>query len=180
MSFIQIFLIAISLAMDAFAVAICKGLKLHKIDYKYAGTIAVFFGSFQSIMAILGWLLGINFAKYIDAIDNFVAFTLLSAIGGKMICESFETKEIKEAKYDLREIIFLSVATSIDALAVGIMFAMLDTNIYLASLVIGIIALILSFLGVIIGNLYGAKHKNKAEITGGTILVLLGIKFLFA
>lgn len=180
MSFIQIFLIAIGLAMDAFAVAICKGLKMKKKDYRYAGTIAVFFGSFQAIMAILGWLLGINFAKYIDAIDNFFAFVLLSAIGGKMICESFEQKEIEDAKYDFKEITILSIATSIDALAVGIMFAMLDVNIYLSSFIIGIIAFILSFLGAVIGNIHGAKHKNKAEITGGTILVLMGIKFLFA
>ncbi len=97
-----------------------------------------------------------------------------------MICESFEVKELEEARYDFKEITLLSIATSIDALAVGIMFAMLDTNIYFASFIIGITAFILSFIGVIIGNIYGAKHKNKAEITGGTILVLLGIKFLFA
>lgn len=97
-----------------------------------------------------------------------------------MICEAFEPKEIEEAKYDFKEITILSIATSIDALAVGIMFAMLDTNIYFASFIIGIVALILSYLGVIIGNFYGVKHKEKAEIAGGTILVLLGIKFLFA
>lgn len=180
MSLISIFLVAIGLAMDAFAVAVCKGLKLHKIDYKYAGTISIFFGVFQAIMTVIGWLLGIKFAKYIDIVDNFLAFVLLSAIGGKMICEAFEEKEIEEAKYDFKEIIGLSIATSIDALAVGIMFAMLDTNIYLSSTIIGIIALILSFVGVIIGNIYGNKHKEKAEITGGTILILLGIKFLFA
>lgn len=180
MSFIHIFLIAISLAMDAFTVSICKGLKMHKIDYKYACTIAVFFGGFQAIMIIAGWLLGINFAKYIDAIDNFLAFVLLCSIGGKMICEAFETKEINEAKFDFKEIAGLSIATSIDALAVGIMFAMLDINVYFSSFIVGIVALILSFIGVIIGNVYGAKYKEKAEITGGTILVFMGIKFLFA
>jgi len=180
MNFIQIFLVAIGLAMDAFAVAVCKGLKMQKIDYKYAGIIAIFFGVFQALMTFLGWSLGINFAKYIDFIDNFLAFILLTAIGGKMIFEAFEEKEIEEAKYDFKEITLLSIATSIDALAVGVMFAMLNTNIYFSSFIIGSVALILSFLGVVIGNFYGAKHKDKAEIAGGSILVLLGIKFLFA
>ena len=143
------------------------------------GLLQYFLEVFKHLWQWFGWILGINFARFIDAVDNLFAFILLFAIGGKMICEAFEIKEIEEAKYDFKEITLLSIATSIDALAVGIMFAMLDTNIYFACFIIGIIALILSFLGVIIGNLYGAKHKEKAEIIGGIILIILGIKFLF-
>lgn len=181
MNFIQILLIALSLAMDSFTVSICKGLEMKKVDYKYGITLMLFFGGFQALMAILGWMLGINFASKIDMIDNMVAFVLLSAIGGKMICEAFEEKEIlSSVKYDYKEILALSVATSVDALAVGIMMAMLDTNIFLAGTVIGLVAGGLSFIGVFIGNIYGAKHTKKAEIAGGAILILMGIKFLLA
>lgn len=179
MNFIQIVLIAISLAMDAFAVSVCKGLKMQKVDYKYSVILSTFFGIFQAMMPFLGWFLGIKFAKYIEFIDHWVAFILLTSIGCKMICEAFENRDtLDKINYDYREMFALGLATSIDALAVGIMFAMLEVNIVLAIFVIGIITFGISFLGILIGNKYGIKYKKKAEIAGGLILVLIGVKVL--
>ncbi len=179
MGIFQILLIAIGLAMDAFAVSVCKGLRMQKIDYKYSAILSAFFGIFQALMPLSGWIIGIKFAKYIEFIDHWLAFILLTAIGGKMICEAFENKDnLDETNYDYREMFALAIATSIDALAVGIMFAMLEVNIIVAILIIGIIAYILSFLGVMIGNRYGVKYKKKAEIAGGIILVFIGLKVL--
>lgn len=178
MGVIQILLISVSLAMDACAVAICQGLKMNKIDYKYAVTLALFFGIFQAIMPLSGWLLGIKFAKYIESIDHWIAFILLGAIGGKMICEAFESKKIDEFRYDYREMFALSIATSIDALAVGITFAMLNVNIVSSVVIIGVITFVLSFLGILIGNHYGIKYSKNAEIFGGIILICIGLKIL--
>lgn len=177
---IEIFLIAIGLAMDAFAVSVCKGLKMtEKIDFKYASLIALFFGAFQAIMPFIGWLAGKQFEAYITSVDHWVAFVLLAFIGGKMVYEAFETEnDNSEIKYDLKEITMLAVATSIDALAVGVSFAFLNINIYSSIACIGIVTFILSVFGVIIGNKFGMRFKRNAEIAGGVILILIGVKIL--
>lgn len=181
MGFIQLLLIGIGLSMDAFAVSVCKGLNMKKIDYKYTLIIAMFFGGFQALMPILGWMLGKQFEQYITSVDHWIAFGLLAFIGGKMVveaCQKEETQEIPTAKNDLQEIIILAIATSIDALAVGITFAFLKTNIMEAVTIIGIITFILSIVGVLIGNQFGTRYKNKAEFAGGVILIMIGTKIL--
>ena len=180
MGFLQVFLIGIGLSMDAFAVAVCKGLNMKKIDYKYTVLIALFFGGFQAFMPFLGWLLGVQFESYIVSIDHWIAFLLLSFIGGNMIKESLgeDEEEDSEITYDLKELFMLAVATSIDALAIGITFAFLRVNIVSAIIVIGITTFFLSMVGVGIGNRFGAKYKNKAEFAGGLILILIGLKIL--
>lgn len=175
----QIFLIALSLAMDAFAVALCKGLKMNKINYKYSFLLAGCFGIFQSIMPLIGWIIGISFAKYITSIGHIISFVLLTFVGGKMIQEAFGDNEDEVLKYDFREIILLAIATSIDALAVGITFAFNEINLFNAIISIGVVAFVLSLCGVAIGNRFGIKYKNKAEVFGGCILIFLGCKFLF-
>ncbi len=179
MGFLQVFLIGVGLSMDAFAVAVCKGLNMKKIDYKYTVIIAAFFGGFQALMPFIGWLLGVQFESYIVSIDHWIAFALLSFIGGNMIKESFGNDEEEgEITYDLKELFMLAVATSIDALAVGITFAFLRVNILSAIITIGITTFCLSIVGVAIGNRFGAKYKNKAEFLGGLILILIGLKIL--
>lgn len=177
--FVTIFLTGIGLAMDAFAVAICKGLKMQKLNYKQTGLIALFFGGFQAIMPFIGWALGKSFESYIKSIDHWVAFVLLLFIGGKMAYESFKSdNDDCCACFDIKELTILAIATSIDALAVGIAFALKDINIFLAILVIGIVTFILSALGVFIGHKFGAVYKSKAELAGGIILILIGTKIL--
>ena len=180
MGFLQVFLIGIGLSMDAFAVAVGKVLNMKKIDYKYKVLIALFFGGFQAFMPFLGWLLGVQFESYIVSIDHWIAFLLLSFIGGNMIKESLgeDEEEESEITYDLKELFMLAVATSIDALAIGITFAFLRVNIVSAIIVIGITTFFLSMVGVGIGNRFGAKYKNKAEFAGGLILILIGLKIL--
>ncbi|MSS62399.1 manganese efflux pump MntP [Velocimicrobium porci] len=180
MDFIQLSLIGIGLAMDAFAVSVCKGLNMKKVDYKYTLIIAAFFGGFQALMPLLGWLLGQQFEQYITSVDHWIAFGLLAFIGGNMILESRRSEEVEceEIKVDLKEILMLAIATSIDALAVGVTFAFLKTNIIEAISIIGIITMVLAIIGVLIGNQFGVKYKNKAEFAGGAILVLIGTKIL--
>ena len=170
--------------MDAFAVSICKGLGMRKVNKKQALVIGLFFGGFQALMPFVGWLLGSQFEKYITSIDHWIAFILLGIIGGKMIVESVkpdkEDDEVKEmdAPLDLKEMFVLAVATSIDALAVGITFAFLDYPIVEAITVIGITTFVISIGGVYVGNLFGNKYVKKAEFVGGLILVLLGVRIL--
>ncbi|MDO5601920.1 MAG: manganese efflux pump MntP family protein [Oscillospiraceae bacterium] len=179
MSFIPLLLLAVGLAMDAFAVAVCKGLKMKRIDLKYAFLIAGFFGVFQAVMPLLGWLLGKQFQSYITSFDHWIAFILLAFIGGQMIWEAFHSEpDDKPLTYDLKELSMLAVATSIDALAVGVTFAFLDTDIWQAVLLIGVVTFILSLLGVRVGNRFGVKYKSRAELFGGVILVLIGCKIL--
>jgi len=180
MGLLQIILIAVGLAMDAFAVSICKGLKMKKIDYKYATLIAAFFGVFQGVMPLIGWALGKQFEKYITSFDHWIAFLLLVFIGGKMMVEAFKGDDGQtcEVTYDLKDIFMLAIATSIDALAVGITFAFLKMDIVLPVLMIGVITFVLSVIGVMVGNRFGAKYKSKAELAGGIILVLIGLKIL--
>lgn len=181
MGFLEMLLIGVGLSMDAFAVAVCKGLNMKKINYRHATIIAVFFGGFQALMPLAGWLLGKQFERYITAYDHWIAFVLLLFIGGKMIYEALRGEEESEScgdKLDLKELTVMAVATSIDALAVGITFAFLKVNIYGAITIIGLTTFILSFIGVAVGNRFGAKYQKKAEIAGGVILVLIGLKIL--
>lgn len=182
MGFIQLLLIGIGLAMDAFAVSVCKGLNMKKINYRYTLIIALFFGGFQALMPMLGWMLGKQFEQYITSVDHWIAFGLLAFIGGKMVVEAFQKEEQEQelpaAKNDLQEIIILAIATSIDALAVGITFAFLKTNIVEAVIIIGVITFFLSIVGVLIGNQFGTRYKNKAEFAGGVILIIIGAKIL--
>ena len=180
MGFSELLLIAVGLSMDAFAVAVCKGLKMRRLDIGKTAVIALFFGGFQALMPLIGCALGKQFEHYITSIDHWIAFFLLLFIGGKMIIESFkkdkdsEEKPEYEEKLDLKELTLMAVATSIDALAVGVTFAFLQENILTSITVI----FILSALGVGVGHKFGAKYKNKAELCGGIILVLIGIKIL--
>ena len=169
--------------MDAFAAAVCKGLNQKKFNIKNGFIIALFFGGFQALMPFLGWALGKQFEKYITSIDHWIAFVLLGFIGGKMIYEALTEKEETQESavreiLDLKEIFVLSVATSIDALAVGITFAFLTVNIASSVTLIGLTTFVISFAGFVIGNKFGAKYQNKAELLGGIILVLIGFKIL--
>lgn len=182
---IELLLMGVGLAMDAFAVSICKGLAMRKVNKKQAVVIGLFFGGFQALMPFIGWLLGSQFESYITSIDHWIAFILLGFIGGKMIVEALkpeETVEIKEmdAPLDLKEMLLLAVATSIDALAVGITFAFLDYPIVEAISIIGITTFCISVGGVYVGNFFGNKYKNKAEFAGGLILVIIGLRILFS
>ena len=184
MGIVELILLSVGLAMDAFAVSICKGLNMTKINYKHAGIIALFFGVFQAVMPLIGYGLGTRFAKYIESVDHWVAFGLLVFIGGQMILEAIKGEEEEEAdeggdKLDIKQLFILAIATSIDALAVGITFALLDgVSIWFSIAIIGAITFIISFVGVIIGNRFGNKYEKKAELAGGIILVLIGLKIL--
>lgn len=181
--YVEIFLIGMGLAMDAFAVAICKGLGMTKLNKKQSAIIALFFGGFQALMPLIGWVLGIGFQQYITSIDHWIAFVLLAFIGGKMIYEAVkgdeeEAAEIKDAPLNYKELVIMAIATSIDALAIGITFAFLDTPIVPAIAIIGITTFIICLFGVVIGNFFGSKYKSKAELAGGLVLVLMGLKIL--
>ena len=181
--FIELLLMGVGLAMDAFAVSICKGLGMKKVNKKQAVVIGVFFGGFQTLMPLIGWILGKQFERYITSVDHWIAFIMLGFIGGKMIVESLKKEEEEERKksdkpLDLKEMFILAIATSIDALAIGITFAFLGTPIIEAIAIIGIVTFLISIGGVYVGNFFGSKYKNKAEFAGGLILVLLGIKIL--
>ena len=182
--FVELFLLGVGLSMDAFAVSVCKGLGMRKLDKKQALIIGLYFGGFQALMPLIGWLLGSQFQQYITSIDHWIAFILLGFIGGKMMVEAVrewneeETVEVMDAPIDHKNMFVLAVATSIDALAVGITFAFLNTPIIEAITIIGITTRVLSIIGVIVGKFFGIRYKSKAEFIGGLILVLLGLKIL--
>lgn len=179
MSIWEIFLVAVGLSMDAFAVAVCKGLKMPKINPKQTALIALFFGGFQGLMPLIGYFLGKQFEEYIVSVDHWITFVLLGFIGGKMIYESFKKDDDEEDKpFSIKELFVLAIATSIDALAVGITFAFLKVNIAISVTFIGVITFILSAIGVFIGHKFGEKYKSKAEFAGGLILILIGLKIL--
>lgn len=184
MTLLEIFLIGIGLSMDAFAVAICKGLAMpNKVDKKGALLIALYFGVFQAVMPALGWLLGSQFARYVTRLAPWIAFILLAWIGGNMIRESLSKEEKKEEEtgsVSHKELLVLAVATSIDALAVGVTFSMLElaVSIAVAVILIGCTTFVISLAGVYVGNVFGAKYKSKAEFVGGAILILIGVKIL--
>ena len=179
MGLIELFLIAVGLSMDAFAVSVCKGLAMPKCTFKKAAIVGLWFGGFQALMPAIGYILGAQFQEAIASIDHWIAFVLLALIGGNMIHEALDNDEEKaDASLDVKTMFLLAVATSIDALAIGITFAFLKVNIIPAVCFIGIVTFIISFAGVKIGNVFGARYKNKAEIVGGVILILLGLKIL--
>ena len=181
MGLVEIILIAVSLAMDAFAVSICKGLSMKKMDWKKAIIIGLYFGIFQGGMPLIGYLLGVGFEESIKFIDHWIAFGLLAFIGGNMIKEALSKKEDGDEvddKVDFKTMVVLAIATSIDALAVGVTFAFLNVNIILAVSLIAIITFVISCIGVKLGNVFGDKYEKKAELAGGIVLVLIGLKIL--
>ena len=182
MGILELLLIGVGLAMDAFAVSICKGLNMKKVNKLHCGVIALFFGGFQALMPLIGWALGKQFEGYITSVDHWIAFVLLALIGGNMVKESRQKEEGEackcEAKLDIKELFLLAVATSIDALAVGITFAFLQVDIIPAVTIIGVTTFVISAIGVFIGNIFGSRYKNKAELAGGIILILIGLKIL--
>ena len=176
-------LLAVSLSMDAFAVALCKGLAIKKINFKKCLIVGTWFGSFQALMPLIGYLLGTSFADKITSFSHWIAFVLLAIIGGNMIKESFEKDEKPlDDSLGFKTMIVMAIATSIDALAAGVGFAFTEFNppwfVYITFILIGIITLTLSAIGVKIGNIFGTKFKSKAELAGGIILILLGVKIL--
>ncbi|MCI8642858.1 MAG: manganese efflux pump MntP family protein [Lachnospiraceae bacterium] len=177
--FITLFVLAVGLSMDAFAVAVCKGLAMKKMSWKNAVIVGLWFGTFQALMPVIGYFLGVSFADRIKSVDHWIAFVLLALIGGNMIREAFGKEEERaSADLDVKTMFIMAVATSIDALAVGVTFAFLDQNMPLAVSLIGVTTFMLSMLGVKVGNLFGVKYKSKAEFIGGLILILLGAKIL--
>lgn len=189
MGYLELLLIGVGLAMDAFAVSVCKGLKMKVINKKHCFIIALFFGGFQALMPFLGWLAGIQFESYIQAFDHWIAFVLLVVIGGHMVVEVLRGEEdadevclcaaeVSEEHLDIKELFLLAIATSIDALAVGVTFAFLQVEIVPAIIIIGSVTFVISAAGVFIGNIFGSKYKSRAELAGGIILILLGVKIL--
>lgn len=179
MDLLSLFLIAVGLSMDAFAVSVCKGLATPKYKLKYSMICGAWFGGFQALMPAVGYLLGVNFKKYITAIDHWIAFVLLALIGFNMIREALKNDdESADPSFTAKSMSLLAVATSIDALAIGITFAFLDVNIVAAVLFIGVCTFVISAAGVKIGSAFGTRFKSKAEIAGGAILIILGLRIL--
>lgn len=179
MGLAELFVIAVGLSMDAFAVSVCKGLSVQKMKLSHALTCGVYFGGFQGLMPFIGYLLGSQFEDMIVSIDHWVAFVLLGLIGLNMVKESREEGcETMDSSFGVKAMIPLAVATSIDALAIGVTFAFLRVNIFWAVTFIGIITFTLSSIGVKVGNVFGMKYKSKAEFAGGLILILMGTKIL--
>ncbi|MBQ8348325.1 MAG: manganese efflux pump [Ruminococcus sp.] len=181
MGILELILLSVGLAMDAFSVSVCKGLNMKKLSLKNGAVIALFFGVFQAGMPLIGYFLGSRFADFISSFSHWVAFILLAVIGGKMVFEAVhggDDDESGEFSLKIGELFILAVATSIDALAVGIVFVAAKVNLILSVSMIGIITFLLSFAGVIIGHKFGSRFEKKAEIAGGIILILIGLKLL--
>lgn len=180
MDIISIFLIAVGLSMDAFAVSVSNGIILKEVHIKQATKTGFFFGVFQAVMPIIGWFAGMTFSNYITSFDHWIAFILLAFIGGNMIYEALKDDEQDDDKdpNSTKVLLIMAVATSIDALAVGISFAMVDTNIWIPAIIIGCTTFIISTVGVFIGKKVGDLFKKRAEIFGGIILILIGLKIL--
>lgn len=184
MGILELFLIGVSLSMDAFAVAVCHGLSMPKLNLRHGVVIALFFGGFQALMPFLGWLLGSQFAQYIESVDHWVAFGLLALIGGNMVREALSPEDEEEPacavadRLDLKRLFMMAIATSIDALAVGVTFAFFKVAIGPAVTIIGLTTFCISLGGVVVGNFFGTRYKQRAELTGGIVLILLGAKIL--
>lgn len=183
MGIVELLLIAAGLSMDAFAVSICKGLGMKKVNLKVAFVLALFFGGFQALMPLIGWALGSQFLWLISPIDHWIAFVLLAVIGGKMLWEALHDEEGEDDgkpadKIDLGEFFILAVATSIDALAVGISFAALAVDIVPSILIIGVVTFCFTIAGVFVGNFFGSRYEKPASIVGGVALILIGLKIL--
>ena len=178
MGFVELFLIAVGLSMDAFAVSVCKGLSVRKVRLRHLLLAGLYFGGFQFLMPVIGWLLGVRFELLIQSVDHWIAFGLLSIIGLSMIRESRSGAEELNDDFGFRTMLLLAVATSIDALAVGVTFAFLQVRILPAAGLIGVTTFLLSALGIRIGSVFGARFKSGAELAGGVILILIGLKIL--
>lgn len=179
MSFIELFLIAVGLSMDAFAVSVCKGLSMQKLKISHALIIGTYFGGFQALMPLAGYFLGVRFQDAITAYDHWIAFILLAVIGGNMVKEALSgEEETCDASIAFTDMLFLAVATSIDALAVGVTFAFLRVQILPAITFIGCTTFVLSIVGVKVGAVFGSRYKSRAELAGGLILIFMGIKIL--
>lgn len=179
MSLAELFILAVGLSMDAFAVSVCKGLSVPKMKLKHALTCGVYFGGFQGLMPFIGYLLGSQFEEMIVSVDHWIAFVLLGIIGFNMIKESREQDEENlNSSFAVKEMVTLAIATSIDALAVGVTFAFLRVDIFWAVTFIALVTFTLSSIGVKVGNVFGMRYKSKAEFVGGLILILMGIKIL--
>lgn len=179
MGLIELFLIAVGLSMDAFAVSVCKGLAMKKCTWTKAGIVGLYFGVFQAGMPVIGYLLGSHFRNVINSVDHWIAFILLAFIGGNMLKEAFQCEdEEADDSLDVKTMLTLAVATSIDALAVGVTFAFLKVEIVPAVTLIGVTTFVLSCAGVRIGNIFGSRYQKGAQIAGGVILIFLGVKIL--
>ena len=180
MGFIELFLIAVGLSMDAFAVSVCKGLSVKKVGVKHAALAGLYFGGFQFLMPVIGYLLGFRFESVIETVDHWVAFVLLAFIGGNMVKESLsDEEEGADDSFAIKTMLVLAIATSIDALAVGITFALLpNVHILTAISSIGVVTFLLSAVGLRVGNVFGLRYKSKAEMAGGIVLILIGLKIL--
>ena len=178
MSLLELFILAVGLSMDAFADSICKGLSLKKLNARHAATVGLYFGGFQAGMPLIGYLLGMQFQQFITSIDHWIAFALLVFIGFNMVRESREEAEALDDQLNPKAMLGLAVATSIDALAVGVTLAFLNVSILPAVSFIGLVTFCLSAFGVALGHRFGAKYKSKAELLGGIVLILMGSKIL--
>lgn len=180
MTVVELFLIAVGVSMDAFAVSICKGLSVRKLRPRHAFSVAMWFGGFQALMPLLGYFVGIRFSDFVTEVDHWIAFALLSVIGANMIKESRDSSAECEhdSDYSFRKMLALALATSIDALAIGVSFAFLKINIWTAILLIGVTTAMFSGVGLKIGNVFGCRYKSKAEMTGGLILIIMGVRIL--
>ena len=174
----ELLTLAVGLSMDAFAIAICKGLSVKKVEFRHILSVGLWFGGAQAVMPLLGYLLGTSFASYVEKVDHWIAFILLVIIGGGMIKESREETKSMDDSFSVKVMFPLAVAGSIDALAVGVSFAFLNVEILPAILIIGAATFIFSAAGIVIGNRFGEKYRSKAEIAGGVILIIIGIKTL--
>lgn len=182
MGIVELLLVAVGLSMDAFAVAVCKGLGMKRLNMRTAAVLALFFGGFQALMPLVGWLLGSQFMWLIEPVDHWVAFVLLVFIGAKMLWEALHDNEDCDCedttRIDLREYLMLAIATSIDALAVGISFAALSVDIVPAVSLIGLVTFALTLVGVAVGHFFGSRYERPASIAGGVVLILIGVKIL--
>ena len=179
MGMLELFLIAVGLSMDAFAVSVCKGLSLGKIKWKHMCIAGVWFGGFQALMPAIGYFFGSFFTEFITTFSHWIAFALLLIIGGNMMKEALGNEEEEmDAAMDAKSMLILAVATSIDALAVGVSFAFMQVAIFWAVLFIGVVTFVLSAVGVKVGSIFGTKYKSKAELIGGLVLILIGLKIL--
>lgn len=174
----ELMIIAVGVSMDAFAVSICKGLSVQKVKPAHVGLTALWFGGFQALMPLVGYFLGVGFADFVSSVDHWIAFILLGIIGGNMIKESLSGESCGIGDFSVKSMFGLAVATSIDALAIGVSFAFLKVNIWKAVILIGVTTALFSGAGLFIGKIFGSRYKSKAEFVGGLILIVMGIKIL--
>ena len=181
MGFLELLIIAVGVSMDAFAVSVCKGLSVSRVRPQHALKTGLWFGGFQALMPVIGYFLGMSFADLVSTVDHWIAFVLLAVIGANMIKESFEKEECcssADSDFSFRVMLAMAIATSIDALAIGVSFAFLRVNIWTAVLCIGLVTGAFSAAGVYVGSIFGRKYKSKSEFVGGAILIAMGLKIL--